>query len=63
MRRRRMGEDEGDPEELLKTFPDITYLSVTKRHVGTQTADVRLARIVQLRFQTDVLRLRHEDRL
>lgn len=39
-------------------FTDAFYLSVPERHVGTQTADVGLTGIVQLRFQPNVLRLR-----
>ncbi|KAF3833063.1 hypothetical protein F7725_026728 [Dissostichus mawsoni] len=53
--------------EILKTPPvfsmcDAPHLSVTKGHVGTQTADVRLTGIVQLWFQPDILRLKERER-
>ena len=47
---------------LSSTVCDASYLGVTKRHVGTQTTDVGLAGIIQLWFQTNILRLRERER-
>lgn len=46
---------------LFSTVCDASYLGVTKRHVGTQTTDVGLAGIIQLWFQTNILRLRGRE--
>lgn len=50
------GESENDLLfQMLRLFSTVSYLSVAKVNVGTQSTDVRFTGIIQLRLQTNVL--------